>query len=126
MSRPSYAGTNGWRHRPAGVLLRPMSMARRALPSSWRRLAQDERHHRGVVRKLRALVAARTPLPPSDSAKAAGLRYVSDQRMPGIRRIGAQRRFRYAERRFRYVDVHGRTVADRAVLQRIRSLAIPP
>jgi DNA topoisomerase-1 len=47
------------------------------------------------------------------------LRYVCDQRTPGIRRIGRHNRFRY-------VDVHGRTVSDRAELQRIKALVIPP
>src|SRR5207248_3226035 len=36
-----------------------------------------------------------------------------------VRRLGRQNRFRY-------VDPHGRTVSDRAELQRIRALAIPP
>ena len=39
--------------------------------------------------------------------------------MPGIRRIGRQNRFRY-------VGLDGRTIADRAELQRIKALAIPP
>ncbi|HWL80930.1 MAG TPA: DNA topoisomerase IB [Roseomonas sp.] len=51
-------------------------------------------------------------------AAAAGLRYVSDE-MPGItrRRNGTG---------FTYRDPDGRTLRDKAVLQRIRSLAIPP
>jgi len=51
-------------------------------------------------------------------AAAAGLRYVSDE-MPGItrRRNGTG---------FTYRDADGRTLRDKAVLQRIRSLAIPP
>ena len=57
------------------------------------------------------------PEPPS-SAAAAGLHYVNDARMPGIRRVG--------HARARYIDQHGRTVRDRAVLQRIKSLAVPP
>src|SRR3954467_1113344 len=57
----------------------------------------------------------RTP----ESASAAGLRYVCDQRTPGIRRIGSKHPVRY-------VDVNGRTIADRSTLQRIRALAIPP
>src|SRR5262245_34955973 len=56
---------------------------------------------------------------PKDSAEAVGLRYVSDLRTPGIRRI------RHTHR-VRYVDAHGRTIGDRAVLRRIRSLVIPP
>jgi DNA topoisomerase-1 len=60
----------------------------------------------------------RPPLEPPSSAAAAGLRYVNDTRMPGIHRIGRAR--------VRYVDPHGRTVRDRAVLRRIKSLAVPP
>src|SRR5438105_2863594 len=52
------------------------------------------------------------------SAKDAGLRYVSD-RMPGIRRLGTGKTFRY-------IGVRGHIIRDRATLARIRSLAIPP
>ncbi len=55
---------------------------------------------------------------PVDSAKAAGLTYVSDER-PGIRR-------RRAGRAFVYRDDGSRVVRDAATLARIRSLAIPP
>ena len=55
---------------------------------------------------------------PTESAEAAGLRYVSDA-SPGIRR-------RRAGRGFSYVGLDGRTVRDPATLARIRSLAIPP
>jgi Topoisomerase IB len=55
---------------------------------------------------------------PLDSAEAAGLRYVSDG-SPGIHR-------RRAGRGFGYVGPDGRRVRDRAVLERIRRLAIPP
>jgi DNA topoisomerase-1 len=57
-------------------------------------------------------------LEPPSSAAAAGLHYVNDARMAGIRRVG--------HGRMRYVDPHGRTVRDRAVLQRIKALAVPP
>ena len=57
-------------------------------------------------------------LPPQASAAAAGLRYVNDERLPGIRRRGRTR--------VRYVDQHGRAVTDREVLGRIKSLAVPP
>ncbi len=53
-----------------------------------------------------------------ESAKAAGLRYVNDA-MPGIRR-------RRNGRGFTYVDAEGRTVRERALIQRFRSLVIPP
>jgi DNA topoisomerase-1 len=52
------------------------------------------------------------------SAKEAGLRYVSDAQA-GIRR-------RKAGKAFRYVDPDGKPLRDQAVLQRIRSLVIPP
>lgn len=57
-------------------------------------------------------------LAPDASAAAAGLRYVNDIRMPGIRRLGRTR--------VRYVDPDGRTIANRDVLGRIKSLAVPP
>ncbi len=57
-------------------------------------------------------------LNPDASAAAAGLRYVNDARTPGIRRLGRSR--------FRYVGPEGRTVTDREVRDRIRSLAVPP
>jgi DNA topoisomerase-1 len=60
----------------------------------------------------------RQPLEPPSSAAAAGLHYVNDARTAGIRRLG--------HRRVRYVDQRGRRVIDRAVLQRIKSLAVPP
>ena len=58
-------------------------------------------------------------LDPLASARAAGLRYVNDRRMPGIRRIGSTARVRY-------VTADGRTVTARTELQRIKSLVIPP
>jgi DNA topoisomerase-1 len=62
-----------------------------------------------------------TPIPNSDppaAAKAAGLRYVHDDR-PGIRRESASEGFRY-------LDTRGEPVEDDATLKRIKSLAIPP
>jgi DNA topoisomerase-1 len=55
---------------------------------------------------------------PAESAKAAGLRYVSDDQ-PGIRR-------KKAGRGFAYVGVDGRPIRDARELARIRSLVIPP
>ena len=57
-------------------------------------------------------------LEPPAAAAAAGLRYVNDARMPGIRRLGRTR--------VRYVDPDGRTVTNRDVLARIKALAVPP
>jgi DNA topoisomerase I len=61
------------------------------------------------------------PVPNTDppaAAKAAGLRYVHDDR-PGIRREPAGDGFRYR-------DAKGGPVEDETTLKRIRSLAIPP
>jgi DNA topoisomerase I len=55
---------------------------------------------------------------PVQSARAAGLRYVSDE-TPGIAR-------RRCGRAFRYLHPDGRAVRDRATLGRIRALAVPP
>ena len=55
---------------------------------------------------------------PQESAKAVGLRYVSDQ-SPGLKRIKANDGFRYA-------DAGGKPVKDFDTLARIKSLAIPP
>ena len=55
---------------------------------------------------------------PTESARAAGLRYVSD-RLPGIAR-------RANGKAFRYLSPNGARVRDRATLHRIRALAIPP
>jgi len=89
------------------------------LPRAWQQLRADDRKERLVVRKVRSLVNGRTPLPPLESAKVAGLRYVCDERTPGIRRVGRAPRFRY-------VDPNGRPVKNRATRQRIRALVIPP
>lgn len=55
---------------------------------------------------------------PADSARAASLRYSSDQ-VPGIGR-------RRAGRGFAYAGPEGRTIHAPAVLERIRKLVIPP
>jgi len=55
---------------------------------------------------------------PLESARAAGLRYVSDL-TPGIRRIRAGRAFRYTAS-------DGRPIRDAETIERIKRLAIPP
>ena len=62
--------------------------------------------------------AVELPLSPLDSARAAGLRYVSDAK-PGIHRA------RHGKT-FRYTDADGRAVRDTETLGRIKSLVIPP
>jgi DNA topoisomerase-1 len=61
---------------------------------------------------------ASLPENPRASARAAGLRYVTDD-MPGIRR-------RRRGRGFSYLDPAGKTVRDRAERERFAALAIPP
>jgi DNA topoisomerase-1 len=55
---------------------------------------------------------------PEESARAAGLRYVSDLG-PGIRR-------KRAGKAFSYTAPDGSTIRDRKVIRRIKSLVIPP
>ena len=57
-------------------------------------------------------------LDPVDSAKAAGLRYISDTR-PGITR-------KRSGKGFRYTDADGKSLRDKEALARIKSLVIPP
>src|SRR4051812_14957501 len=59
-----------------------------------------------------------TVVPPEESAQAAGLRYVSNDR-PGIRR-------RRSGKGFVYLTPAGARVRDEETLARIRSLVIPP
>lgn len=56
---------------------------------------------------------------PRASARAAGLRYVRDDDLPGIRR-------RRCGRGFTYIDPRGETVRDPAERARFEALAIPP
>jgi DNA topoisomerase-1 len=68
-----------------------------------------------------------SPVPLSDppaAAKAAGLRYVHDDR-PGIRRE-PEPDGPSGKEGFRYLDARGDPIDDDATLKRIRSLAIPP
>jgi DNA topoisomerase-1 len=65
--------------------------------------------------------AVLAPVPnsdPTEAAKAAGLRYVTDA-MRGIAR-------RLEGEQFAYLDAHGEPVTDEATLARIKSLVIPP
>ena len=55
---------------------------------------------------------------PLDSARKAGLRYMTDD-VPGIRRLKAGRSFRY-------VSPDGKPLTDKIEVSRIKSLAIPP
>jgi DNA topoisomerase-1 len=58
------------------------------------------------------------PPQPTESAEAAGLRYVTDEMAGfGRRRVG---------KKFAFVSTRGQTVRDASVIKRINSLAIPP
>jgi DNA topoisomerase-1 len=102
------------------------------IPAIWRRLGAAQRRAREQQARMRTTVrtrasragrargpAAPPQLDPVASAKAAGLRYVSDDTTAGIRRVGGKQRPRY-------VDPNGRPLKDPSELQRVRSLAIPP
>jgi DNA topoisomerase-1 len=69
--------------------------------------------------RVRRQAAAVTPVDPVESAEIAGLKYVNDFTVRGIRRIGRHKRVGY-------LAPNGRAIANPAELQRIRSLAIPP
>ena len=94
----------------------------RDLPASWRTLVQAQRRE-ATRRKRRARERFATlghtvQAHPALSARAAGLRHVTDAQ-PGIRRqrVGGG---------FRYLDAASRSVRDAETLSRIRALAIPP
>jgi DNA topoisomerase I len=88
------------------------------LPLAWRALHSDARRKIAASHKIRSLVRAKAQLPPPESAKIAGLRYVDEEHTPGIRRVGAAKRVRY-------VMPDGKRVPA-AELARIKSLVIPP
>src|SRR6202022_2182138 len=69
-----------------------------------------------TTRKRRPQPAIMTD--PVASARAAGLRYTTDDR-PGVTR-------RRAGQAFRYYDPKGRLIRERVTLGRIKALAIPP
>lgn len=55
---------------------------------------------------------------PQQSARAAGLRYVTDE-IPGIRR-------KLAGKHFTFFDPNGKKIKDESEINRIRALAVPP
>src|SRR5690242_10992575 len=63
-------------------------------------------------------IVASLPTEPVESAKAVGLRYITDE-APGFRR-------KRAGKNFVYVDENGKTLRSPEHLARIKSLAIPP
>ena len=69
------------------------------------------------IRHRRASVAS-IVTDPKQSARAVGLRYVSDE-MPGIRR-------KKAGKGFRFILPNGKTLSNPVQLRRIKALAIPP
>ena len=63
-------------------------------------------------------LTAETLADPVEAAKAAGLRYVTDN-IPGIRRVTRGKHFSY-------IAPDGKAITDEAELRRIKSLAVPP
>src|ERR1700722_27295 len=77
---------------------------------------------RGVLSMGLPEMAATTlsfPVAPTDSARAAGLRHVDPNTVPGFSRARRGRAFEYR-------DVAGRRIREAAALDRIHKLAIPP
>ncbi len=81
-------------------------------------MVTTERAARGGTRARIPEPAPVIAVDPVESAKEAGLRYVSDE-LPGIRR-------RKRGKGFQYIGVDGAPVRDEQTLARIKSLAIPP
>jgi DNA topoisomerase I len=89
------------------------------LPRTWQRLKALQKRAKRRADALPARLRASGAVDAVRSAKVAGLRYISDETTPGIRRAGKPNRFRY-------MDARGRPIRSRAELDRIRALAIPP
>jgi DNA topoisomerase I len=100
------------------------------LPTTWRQLGAAQRKEARQQARMRTAVRVRASraaskgepppnLDPLLSAKVAGLRYVNDERMPGIRRVGSGKRVRY-------VLPDGGTLSDPVERQRVNALGIPP
>ena len=70
------------------------------------------------LRKMTRNGAAELPVAPQESAKAVGLRYVSDE-APGFRRTRKRTGFRFLAQ-------NGKEIRDARQLARIKALAIPP
>jgi DNA topoisomerase I len=110
-------------HSPAGGISRcsfgqtSLSSSRRIAPAA---VALHFATHlnASLTPEMRAKAAPSISLDPLDAARAARLRYV-DAGSPGITRLRAGRGFTYR-------DADGRSVTDKATLQRIRSLVLPP
>ena len=89
----------------------------RVLPAPWLHLVREKQRSKQIRRAVRSSAAKTIAVDPITSAEIAGLRYVNDRTMPGIRRIGRGKR---------YIDANGHAISSREVIQRITSLAIPP
>src|SRR5438067_29017 len=93
------------------VQMRPSSNRRadpKKLPAAWRALHRSRAAAHRANARIRSIVHknGKAQMPPTESARLAGLRYVDDRRTPGIRRIGSKTRVRY-------VSAHGRTTVLR-------------
>lgn len=75
-------------------------------------------HQRRGSISRRNSVKAKLVTDPVESAQKAGLQYVTDSE-PGIQRKGAGKGFKY-------IGVDGKTIRERELLNRIKSLVIPP
>jgi len=94
-------------------------MHKTTLPRTWQRLKAQQKRSKGRADAPPSRPRASGAADAVRSARVAGLRYISDETTAGIRRVGKPNRFRY-------VNTNGRVIRERAELERIRSLAIPP
>lgn len=110
-----------WRLGRTRKLLRPRQYtslpALDILASMQKAVRKASRSHSSKEEPIRPEPGAEV-IDPKQSAKAAGLRYVSD-RKPGIHRLPSGKSFRY-------VGADGKAVRDKETLGRIKSLVIPP
>ena len=95
----------------------PRSAKRTAIPARRSNRSSKSTSPSRLKSRKRSAVPDIT-LDPEDSAKAAGLRYISDTR-PGIHRNPFRKSFRYT-------TPDGKPVRDPEILGRIKSLVIPP
>ena len=104
--------------------MQPARLVEHAACRQWHRLATRGQHHHAEPGRHRRPAADRRGCRPAAASRAMGealpqgLVYVNDA-TPGIRRVRRGTGFAYR-------DASGAWLRDRATLQRIRSLAIPP
>src|SRR5215218_9179144 len=84
---------------PGNILAECLRVMKPQLPETWSRLREQQSRSRRADRHMRVRVrhksAAPAPVDPVESAELAGLKYVNDFTVKGIRRIGSKKRVGY-------------------------------